>query len=331
MSIDSHKLCYYRYLLDDIDVIYSNGKKDKILSMNVGSMFIEKDFDNCYMPIFNVNAVVTLDMYKKIAADKKAKVRIRLNRFAVKVDAEYVDDKPKYVEPVIDDVFYIANDNSDLDVHSNIQQQSNIVKDGNTNQKTNFNTELNLFLFKEEALNINADIDSFILSDTDTMTAIVYMAELCKVKRMLISRPDNDKKQGQIIMPQTEFVTMVKNIENMYGVYDTSSVLFYDFNMLYYISKDVVKNQARQTGEITMVNINYDEFGSDMDRRPGSYLDKANSRYFINSPNYPTFKDMGSITQEAGFNNISYVNTVTGDTKSKKIDLNGRSVDRQIV
>lgn len=327
--MDNKKLSMYKYTMDDIDIIYSNNKKDKIPLLNVGSINIEQDFDKDFFPIFNINAAIPLELKKKIVSDKNVKARVRISKVAFKISENNVDETPKFTEDVINDVFNIINNETDMDTQTQIQKES--VDNTHNDAITNYNTEINLFLYKQEWLDINKNVDSMIFCDTDTMSAIVYLAKLNKVKRLLISSPDNKAKQNQIIIPETKFKTMVSNIENIYGVYNKGSVLFYGFKNLYYISKDIIKNLAKETGEISMVNFNFEEFGSSNDRQPGSYIDKQYDRYFINCSNYPTFQDMSGYHKEILFNNIQYINSSTGETKSRSINLDGNHNDTKIV
>lgn len=327
--MDNKKLVMYKYTIDDIDIVYSNNKKEKIPLLNIGSINIEQDFDNDFFPVFNINASIPIEFKKRILADKNAKARVRISKVALKVSENNIDEKPKFMETFINDIFNIINTETDMDAQTVIQKES--VEQSSKESNTNYNTEINLFLYKQEWLDINKNVDSVIFCDTDPMSAIVYLAKENKVKKMLVSNPDNKTKQNQIIIPETKFKTMVTNIENIYGVYNKGSVLFYGFNNLYYISKDIIKNLSRQTGEISLVNFNFEEFGTDKDRQPGSYIDKKNDRYFISCVDYPTFQDMSGYHKEILFNNIQYVNSKTGVTKSKSIDLNSNNGDTKIV
>ena len=327
--MDEIKLSVYKYSIDDILIIYSNGKKDKIPSLNIGAINIEKDFDENFLPILNISASVSIDLYKKISADRNVKASIRINKTAIKAKSEFIDDSPKFQDPIINQIFRLQLNTTDLDPTSEIQRESENKLENKA--ENNFNTQLDMYFFTDEALESRRGLTSMIFSDTDTMTAIVYLLSELKVKRILLSKPDNTDRQNQIIVPETKLIPMVNNIENIYGVYNHGSVLFYDFDRFYYISKDVENHQARENSEISMVNINFEEFATHVDRKPGSYVDKRNDRYYINSTNYPNFQNLGNFTQEATFNDINYVNTNNGETKNKTINFDNNDKNMVIV
>lgn len=325
--IDINNLNLYNYTTNDITIIYSDGTTGIIKALNVTSINIEKDFDNDFFPIFNLNVALDVATYRKITGDKNVQFRVSINKFAVKSTAEHVPSGIKYAEPVFSDVFYAMTNETDNDQLTKLEGQANKTK--GVKSEDNFSRLLSLYLYKPHTLDVNNNPDSFIFGDADPMSVIVYLSDKFGVNKMMISSPDNTKKYPQIIIPGVKYTDMIKAMESIYGVYNKGSVLFYDFDNLFYISKDIVNNQALRSGEPSMVNIKFTEMGEGADRLAGSFLDSRMNRYYINSSSYPVIQDVGSYTQEVVFNNIEYVNTANGVNGKKSVKLNGRNIENK--
>lgn len=313
-----------KYSIDEVILIYSDNTSEKIKPMNVSSINIEKDFDLDFFPIFNLNLTVTQDTYKKVTVDKKAKIRLTINKFFVKSAKDEIPTGPKYMEPVISKVFYLMTNEADNSHMTKVSDEAAEVK--GTDKKTDYNTPLSLYLYDEKFLDINNVPESYIYSDTDPLTAVVHMCSQLRVEKMLVSEPDNPNKQPQIIIPAAKFKKAIHDLETVYGIYDCGSVLYYDFDHLYYISRDIVGNQALLENESNMVNIQFNEVNDGDDMIGGGYLDKSKNRYFINASRYPTIYNTGSYTQEATFTNIKSINTESGDSSDTSIELDGRDI-----
>lgn len=328
-----NKLMLTKYMVDDIIVLFSNGDTGVIDKLNIGAVHIEKDFDNDNMPILMINAAITRELYKKIVADKdKAKVKVTINKFNVKPKENNMGELVKYVEPALTGVFNMVINDVDLDSYTKLQNKDFDNGRGLDNKKgiEKQNTNIDLILFKEESLDMNKQLDSYIFTNTDIITPMVFLAEKAGVKRLLITPPDNSNRYNQLIISGNKFTDMIEGIHQMYGIYNTGYRLFFDFDKMYILDKST-STKTLEPNELALVFIYFGEYGEGANRHVGNFIDKSNNRYFINCIKEPSIVEAGSYIKEALYNKINAVNT--GDNKHHQTSANvgGRGVDSTVL
>lgn len=326
----ANRLMLVKYKMDDMLFIFEDGTTENVPSKNITSLNIEKDFDNDLCPILNVNMVIKREVYKKIVSNKNnLRVNMKLNKFQVKPTDDTLDNSFKFSEPAISGIFNVIMDDTDMDMYTRMQDkhfEDTVKPITDADGPDKINTELNIFLFTKEALDINKRLDNFIFCESDLTTAIVFFANACKINRLLMTPLDNSKIYNQIIIPEFKFTDIIRAMHSMYGLYNSSYVLFDDFNRLYLLSKKRDVNPV-ENNEIPLVYLYFGEFGAGLNRHIGGFIDNENNRYFINCLKQPEISELGPYIKEGMYNSIRAVNTTNHTNVTESTNIGGRNID----
>ena len=311
------KLQACKIRMDDILCIYEDGTSSTIPSLNVSFIRIEKDFFSNFLPILNIKALVTRDQYKKINSGV-TKFKISIDKFYI--DSEHTeynkDDYTTMYSKFISDVFINVNNND-----SSIDPTEEIAKNTNQNDYEKANIEIDLMLFTEGGLNYRK-LNGQIFEKCSIVDAIIGLAQITDQGKLLFSYPDNQYfYNNSIIIPYNlTFIGGIKFLQTVYGIYNKGYILFRDYDVTYLIDKSINCN-AYRNGEFKRVYISYDELTKAEGNIYGQYRDNANMRYVVNTIHSPIISTNGTSENELLFDNMHVINTTTGKSTVKNINM----------
>lgn len=303
--------------VNDILCIFEDGNSDTIPSMNITFMKIEKNFFNNFLPILNIKALVSRNLYKKINSGI-TKFKIELNKFFLPNEEDYnKNDYSIMYHKFISDIFININ-NSD----TSMDPTENIAEQANQNDFEKNSIMIDLLLFSEDALNYRK-LNKFIFNKCTMVECILGLAQLTEQGSILLSFPDNDKYySGSIIIPNNyTFIGCIKYLQNIYGLYNNGYILFKDYNKLYLVDKSLECN-AYELGEFKRIYINYSEMTTSEGNMYGQYKNNANMTYTINAVNNPNIITTSTASNELNYDNLNIINSKLGSLDNKSITMN---------
>lgn len=325
----ANKLMIVKYKIDDILFLFEDGTTEVVKSRNITSINIEKDYDNDLCPIFNINMVIRRDVYKNIVSKKNnLRANIVLNKFQVKPTDSTLDNSFKFTEPAISGIFNVIMDDTDMDMYTRMQDkhfEDTVKPVTDADGPDKINTELNIFLFTKESLDINKKLDNYIFCDSDLTTSIIFFANTCKVQRMLMTPLDNSTIYNQIIIPEFRFSDIINTMHNIYGLYNSGYVLFNDFTRLLLLSKKRDMNPV-ENNEVPLIYMYFGEYGAGLNRHIGGFIDRPNNRYFLNCLKQPDISENGPFIKEGLHNSIRAVNTSNHTNVTESTNIAGRDI-----
>lgn len=320
------RLC--KYIIQDIAVIFDDGSTSSIPAMQVSFFSIEKNFFQNFLPIFNLKAMVTKELYKKIN-NVKCKFKIDIRKFYVDSNGNNNYNKNKVLQiGFINNIFINTNDGDNTPYLSDAVYDRTIV-DGleQRNEYETANTELDLYLFMEDCINYR-QLNDKTFQDCTVVGAIMAFAQLTEQRPMLITYPDNKEVISSLPIPDNlTFIGGIEFLQSVYGIYNKGYILFNDFDCLYLIDKDT-KCNAYKKNEITRIMIKYSESTKDISQIYGEDEDLSNNRYLLNCTDQPKLIDISSTTSNILFDNIVSVDAKTGTNKGTK-DGNVKVIDNK--
>lgn len=312
VSFDDLKLCKFK--CEDIQVIFKDGSTDTILSMNISSFKIEKDFLKNFLPIFELQCTVNYDLYKRINKEE-CKFKLNFSKFFIPSNNETTYDKRNlFLKNFIDNIFVNINDGDNTPDMTNDLGERNgkDLEKPNNFQKSQI--ELDLFLFLEEALEYTK-LNNNIFKDINILDTIMALATVTEQRKMMLALPDNRiKKYDTIPIPNDlTFLGAIEYLQSVYGIYDKSLIIFNDFDYLYILDKDV-KCKAYRNSEIIKIYINYYEITDSKGNINGQY--EGSNYYEIASTEKPGIGNSSTQIKKFLGSSVSSINTKTGSTKN---------------
>jgi len=295
---------FYRYLISKFDIIIPNEEPLKLRQANIYSFRIERDYDNLFFPIFQVKLLIDYPLYYKIVKNKTTV------KFNVKLESyQYTDtEKVKFRETIFDSTFaiYTDDDNFHLD-----KDNYNRMMDITDNQMTGGFIEL--YLFKESDITSSRTVINRILQSSNITDALVYLLSKSGTSKLLMSPLQNTNQYNEIALLPTTIIQNILYLEKRYGFYKNGSILFYDFDTTYLLSKTALGNTYKPN-EYKKVIIEVYKTANNRSFTPGNFKDNITKTYTL----HVTRDNLSINTKSIIENEISgsEVNLISGSSDS---------------
>lgn len=327
------KIAKFKYTLT-VNVIYSDDDIETVHPDNVVSLSVEHNFVDNLFPITKLQISLSERSYYKILDNRNTiKVKLLLESSPVNQVDDIENDEIFFrrvldctMKPIIDKITPYKTKNLDS---SDLEEENT----DNMAEDTNEFNIMNLYLFKEDELNINKSLFNFIAEDCSVLDAIGYVVNQAGVKNLLISPPNNNTVYKQIIVPPSNYKECLLHLQKYYGIYNTNIVNYFDHDKTYILSRDV--NNCPYTEEepsIIYVYINSLD-DADIQYNYGMYRDELDRKEYICIPNYAQFKTHMQKNAEIVGDEITILdqnkmenNAVVYDAESKTFKFNDHKI-----
>lgn len=303
-----------KYTIDDIGIIFEDGSTATILSNNISSIFIEKDYHENFLPIMAINTTINPKLQAKIRQNHATvKCKVKINRFLVRNNQDM--GNKKFLKPYIDDVF-----NLNIDDISPIRESLDDKMTGYDQSPQKDSTNLTLYLFKQVHIDKNKQPLNFILNNATIAETFVYGCTEVGIDKLLLSDPDNSTIYPQIIIPANTLQGMTEYLQNVYGIFSKGYMLFHDFDILYFINR-YLRCTAYRPGEMRRVYIHVSEKDTPEYTDLGGWEDTNANTYHFNTNAKPSITSKAKEIQDTLFDTLQVVNTYTGKVNRYKLNL----------
>lgn len=234
-----------KYKVDNMDILFKNGDIVTIGSSWVTHLYIEKDFDNLYFPIFNISVVIKDELYDRINRENET-VQFRLRIVKNIYDS---DNKLLQYELYCNKLFRCFMDKETV-IKDNEQ-----VKDKKETEETesaNYRSNpRNFYLFTDDVLNCK-NMFNLSIRDADLTDLVIYLLGESKVTNVLMSKLDNKEHIKDLILPNGNLIDTLNYLNELKGFYKKGMLLFFDIDCAYLIDKNALctswrKNEVRVT------------------------------------------------------------------------------------
>lgn len=234
-----------KYKVDNMDILFKNGDIVTIGSSWVTHLYIEKDFDNLYFPIFNISVVIKDELYDRINRENET-VQFRLRIVKNIYDS---DNKLLQYELYCNKLFRCFMDKETV-IKDNEQ-----VKDKKETEETesaNYRSNpRNFYLFTDDVLNCK-NMFNLSIRDADLTDLVIYLLGESKITNVLMSKLDNKEHIKDLILPNGNLIDTLNYLNELKGFYKKGMLLFFDIDCAYLIDKNALctswrRNEVRVT------------------------------------------------------------------------------------
>jgi hypothetical protein len=221
-------------------LVLTIGKGDKATKHTVEnsliiSMKLIENYESELLPFFTITLAVPNDIYRKMTSTTyKNNVKVKMNLQKGKfVDAVSVDTTDKVsFRDAINTTFHAIISAKEPDLTE--KEQKSVEESSN---KYGQLSTLTMSLYPQSYYNtyqtvVNANLENVTLTD-----CIVYILNKAKIKKVLLSPPNNTKKYSQFKILPIQANMMLTRICDKYAYHSKGSIVFFDFDRAYIIDK----------------------------------------------------------------------------------------------
>ena len=293
---------YYIYNIPVCDILIPNKDPIRLHNDNILGFTIEKDYDNTYFPIFNIQLNLTYTQYYAILENKvTVKFKIRLEK------STYDElSASSYKEVVFDTNFStFIDDNSAFFDKELYNKTMNLLGSAENRSAYDF------YLFKDSDITASKKVINRVVDRSNMTNCIAYLLSKSGSSNILMTPLDNITIYNDIILPPLTVIQSLLYLEKQYGFYEHGSLFFYDFDTIYFINKRA-ECTAYRTGEYTNVIVNVFKAMNPKSKNPGNFKDIKTKSYTL----YATRDSVTMVTSSIINDQIYGTNVNIIDTKN---------------
>lgn len=234
-----------KYKVESMDILFANGDIEHIDSGMVNHLYIEKDYDNLYFPIFNISAVMTDMLYARINKENETV------QFRLKIIKNVYDQQNKFLkyELYCNKTFRCFMDKKNI-IKDN-EQYNDKRKTEKSDSANNRANPRDFYIFSDEVINCKK-ILNLSVADSDLTDLIIHIFNECKVEKLLMTKLDNRNRIKNLLLPNGNLIETIKFLDENKGLYKKGTLLFFDLDCAYLIDKNTYctswrKNEIRVT------------------------------------------------------------------------------------
>lgn len=319
----------YKYTINDI-VISKKGTNDQytIRSSFIKSITIVNDYDENIMPIIQVIASVTKDVYKALTiheADLKA---------LIVMYKSIVNSETKARELVFSKTFEIRNeyDFQPEEYRTFINEVDN--EDSIDSNNPNALVDASFYLLDVENINRYRKLGS--LSVNTTMTNAIAASFAYRGFTSVLMNRIVGEYSGNIIVPTGNLLATLMYLNKYYGIFDTKYVFYMDINHNYLLDK-INLGKAVAVDSPSHVSLFLEEDGTVEQSDVG--CTKENDAYIVNMTEPPKIIKLDNYSELVDGSSIigidastqKVINIDSGDgTLTKPVFVQNEKVSRQL-
>ena len=319
----------YKYTINDI-VISKKGTNEQLVipATFIKSITIVNNYDQNIMPIIQVVASVTKDVYKALTIDE-ANLKALLVMYKSIVNSEVPAR-----ELVFNKTFEIRNEYDvqpeEFRTFLNEKEDENIIDSENPNALV----DASFYLLDIENINRYRKLGS--LSVNTTMTNALAAAFASRGFNSVLMNRINGEYSGNIVVPTGNLLATLSHLNKYYGIFDTNYIFFMDITKNYLLDK-INLGKAVEENEPSRVSLFLEEDGSPEQTDVG--CTKENEAYVVNITeppkvvkldNYSELVD-GSSILSVDANTLQVTNINGGEgSLAKPVFVQNQKITRQL-
>lgn len=276
----------YKYKINELNILI--GKKVITLAPeNILELEFNYDYDKYFFPIIRLSLNTSLDTIYSLRENPDiSKVHLEMSYYIYKSEESNFDYEEEFINLTLNT--FISDLTPELQRHLN-----KISREVSNDELNDFQSIIDLYLFDYNTINKTRTIVNEIFSEVNIQTVVSYLFNKANIKNVLASPSSNTNIYHQLIIPPTDSVIdALENVQNMYGIFDTTPTLFFDINKTYFIDKSG-KCNANLYGEKTKTTLSISK--DDKDDSMVTFTNTNKYAYEINVGINSIFMDSNSI------------------------------------
>lgn len=311
MTEDIMKLKTWKYEFDDAVITTVDGTVN-VPKENITALYIEKDFDNAFLPITRLTVMLTQDVVYAIRkSHTSAKIRLGVKKFRSSDDQKETSTNKmlsSYMGPFEFEIYetdmtpFLVSDIAE-------REQKEMIGTGVEKKRPeDDNSPTNLYLICKGHSTYYRTLTNDIWRDdkggcTYTMSDAVAhtLGNVGVPTKVLMTIPDNQKTYKEVLILPYNLLGMIKYLQRDYGLYNKGYFVFQDFDMLYILDQSIGERKVfLDPREVTKTKIDMLRTAEDINIYYGCFTFE-DKYHFINCLKMPTVLDQNIDTKNLAF------------------------------
>lgn len=282
MAIDINDINYeeigYSFEKFLIKVKDKSGKvleEKDLKEINIRNVFIEKDYDNDYLPIFMVSIAVPEALYRKIRKYQE------YSTFNIIIKSGNVEkNKLTKLKQCLSGTFDIlGTDDTPLVNEKELEAQAKTYDGGESMR--DIASEYTFVLVQRSSMKKSRKIINKVITSANMTDTVAYLLSKAGVDKVLMSSMDNTSTYDEIILLPIPLTSQLSYLDSVFGFYKEGSQIFFDFDRMY-VLRNSHKCTAYEKNELKKVTICVYSSSSARNGVKGSYIDKDEKVGYMN-------------------------------------------------
>jgi hypothetical protein len=265
-----------------------------------------------------------INIYHEIIKHKtKVKYKLRIDKIPLSIKENSKKSK------VIDDTFVTYMDDNIGFIDKNLNDMKEKKK--GKYDPDDFKNVVDLYLFKENDLLASKTTVNSIIQSANMTTALCYLFTKAKFKKVLMTPLDNKKTYKEIPILYTSVLKNILRLDEVYGFYNHGKLMFFDFDVLYFINKRG-NCTAYRKGEYKEVIIRCRKSSDANAKISGGFKDTKKKTYTINTNvDLLNIQSLGMIDDQISGNKIVTISPTDNKMKTTSAKTSIRGKDKEII
>lgn len=254
----------YRY---DIFATWNGGGSDiiEIPKTNIANMIIDYDYDKKNMPIIYLICNLSKKLLDKMIKQKQeSTIILNIKKLPIKGPIEF--EPLNSIDYINYEFIYFIED--DVNYRKDVEYDENEEKD----DPDDIYVKTTIGLLKLDQINNNKKTVNAVYKGM-SITDIILVNT--KHMPLLLEQPNGGSSSSELLIPpKSSISSLLKYIDDKYGIYNTPYRYFLDFDRAYILSSSGKNVQARDE-KITSVLINIDNPKEMVSKVQGTHIDNS--------------------------------------------------------
>lgn len=314
---------FYQYHIQAFEILFPEFKEPvKIARGAINAMYIEKDYDNNFYPIFSVSLVINPRLKDFISMNRdQVRFHIRLqcdicdNSGMVE---STVDEFNAIFMPIIGDPMPFMDDEMYQEAAEWLNRASS---DGETidlsknMHEIDANTDATYYLYAEHDLVGSKAVVNNVYNGTVKDVLVATLADN-GFNAILMTPPNDDSAGQQIIVPPMNLIKIFDHMNSTYGMYDSGVIKFFDWRCVYILDKSG-HPRCTDEGEYPTTVVTIFPTKTSESKLPGTATCDETKEYFVfpNPLDVQIFSDSDYANHLFG-SNLTLINAQTNSSST---------------
>lgn len=318
MNVDDIILKRARYRINRVALNIPGREPYEVDKSLVGSIYIEKDYDQELFPFFVMEVTVPNSVARQMRKNNQditVSIDIQMGLFGESDE----DNNRVSWQNGLNGEFYVVLDDNSPEINEEMQEQIEKLQGTYNNDGMGLNdyTIYRLLLYKAEEVFNSLNVVNEVHTSSTLIDALTATLNSAGISNVLISPPSNYKAYREFKLVPITTREQIYRICNGYGMHTKGSVIFFDFDRNYIIERKP-ECTAWSTNEIKKTYLIHFPVAKPASvGLPGCYTNSQDKYYVCNiTENSIQVHDRSLDTSAAEGNTVLHINEVNGSTKT---------------
>lgn len=295
----------YKYRIDACTLCI-NDVKSKIDVGTIQSFYIEKDYDNDFLPVFMIDIAMGAMNYQTILDAQDSAYFI----FDIKILVDMGDNNFTEISDFLSGRYTILPINSTPFIEK--ESYENMIKSSSYGEgemnTTDFKNNYTFILERTVETLTTKQVVNKILTQTTMLDAVSYLLTKSGCSNVLMTIPDNTTVYNELPLLPIALINQLRYLNNYYGLYKEGAQIFFDMDRIYILRNNASCSAYNDTEPRNVSIYTYSSsLGNDYGK--GSYTSvKTKFGYISVGMDQLTTKDLSSTGTQYYGNNTLLIN-----------------------